>query len=254
MRTFATQRSSYRAAINPLTGLPRSRTLASFHRGALPLQSSHRLSRPDLRRADSPSFRRPLGIRMRAPSPHEVGQVVRDRPRVRPRVVSTPRRFSQAHVPRLYFAPQPGGLSVVEHSPRRDRAPVPRPLCSLEVPHSRAERDPQDLIAAGFPSPPHTLPKELLGARQPSSPANYGLPFPWPKPTSRLSWVSQTVIARCASSASFEALIPLRVRSRDLGLPLHHGRYSSLVPFRDSPPSPRNLKPATPLRPKPRRV
>jgi len=92
---------------NPLTGLPRSRTLASFHRGALPLQSSHRLSPPDSRRADSPSFRRPIGIRARAPSPHGVEQVVRDPPRLRPRVFSTPRRFSQAHVPRLYFAPQP---------------------------------------------------------------------------------------------------------------------------------------------------
>lgn len=92
---------------NPLTGLPRSRTLASFHRGALPLQSSHRLSPPDSRRADSPSFRRPIGIRARAPSPRGVEQVVRDPPRLRPRAFSTPRRFSQAHVPRLYFAPQP---------------------------------------------------------------------------------------------------------------------------------------------------
>lgn len=92
---------------NPLTGLPRSRTLASFHRGALPLQSSHRLSPPDSRRADSPSFRRPIGIRARAPSPHGVEQVVRDPLRLRPRAFSTPRRFSQAHVPRLCFAPQP---------------------------------------------------------------------------------------------------------------------------------------------------
>jgi hypothetical protein len=81
--------------------------LASFHRGALPLQSSHRLSPPDSRRADSPSFRRPIGIRARAPSPDGVEQVVRDPPRLRPRAFSTPRRFSQAHVPRLYFAPQP---------------------------------------------------------------------------------------------------------------------------------------------------
>jgi len=92
---------------NPLTGLPRSRTLASFHRGELPLQSSHRLSPPDSRRADSPSFRRPIGIHVRAPSPHGVEQAVRDPPRLRPRAFSTPRRFSQAHVPRLYFAPQP---------------------------------------------------------------------------------------------------------------------------------------------------
>ena len=56
---------------------------------------------------DSPSFRRPIGIRARAPSPYGVEQVVRDPLRVRPRAFSTPRRFAQAHVPRLYFAPQP---------------------------------------------------------------------------------------------------------------------------------------------------
>jgi len=58
--------------------------------------------------------------------------VVRDQPRVRPRVLSTPRRFAQAHVPRPCFVPQPDpGLSVVELSPRKDRAPVPRPLAPL---------------------------------------------------------------------------------------------------------------------------
>jgi len=68
------------------------------------LTTSHRPTRAG---TDSPSFRRPIGIRARAPSPHGVEQVVRDPLRVRPRAFSTPRRFAQAHVPRLYFAPQP---------------------------------------------------------------------------------------------------------------------------------------------------
>jgi hypothetical protein len=87
----------------------------------------------------------------------------------------------------------------------------------------------------------------LSGACQPSSPADYGLPFHLPKQTSRLSWVFETVIALSAGSAPFEALIPLRVRSRDLGLPRPHGRCSLCCPLQRTPPTPRNLEPASTL-------
>lgn len=174
--------------------------------------------------------------------------VVRDQPRVRPRVFSTPRRFAQARVPRPCFVPQPDpGLSVLERSPRRDRAPVPRPLAPLRF----LTRAPNATSSTLSPSvslhrhaPKYCYPL-LSDACQLSSPADYGLPFGQPRRlASQLPWVDKTVIARSASSAPFEALIPLRVRSRSAGLPRPYGRCSILVPFRDSPPPPRILEPA----------
>ena len=100
----------------------------------------------------------------------------------------------------------------------------------------------------------HRTPKVLLpllsSVRQLSSPADYGLPFRQPKPTSRLPWVKLTVIALTASSAPFEALIPLRVRSRDAGLPRLHGRYS--IPLSPSETHHLRLGTSNPPQPPPR--
>ena len=160
--------------------------------------------------------------------------VVRAPLRVRPRVFSPPRRFAQARVPRPCFVPQPDpGLSLRRAFPSQRSRTCSQAASSLEVPPPRAERDLVDLVTAGFPSPPRTrvLLPVLSGACQLSSPADYGLPFRQPKPTSRLPWVFETVIARFASSVPFEALIPLRVRSRMAGLPRPYGRCSSSCPL-----------------------
>jgi hypothetical protein len=132
------------------------KTLGSFRRGALPLQSLHLLTRPGIPAGRTHlSFRRPVSASEREPLPLTGWrEVVRDLLRVRPRAFSTPRRFAQAHVPRPYFVPQPvPGCLSVESSPRRDRVPVSGSLGSLEVPHLRARRSLPDLVTASFPPP-----------------------------------------------------------------------------------------------------
>ena len=63
-------------------------------------------------------------------------------------------------------------------------------------------------------------------ARLPGSPDDYRLPFHAPKHASRSPWTQATVIDRSASFTHFEALILLRVRSRQPGLPQTDGRSS----------------------------
>jgi hypothetical protein len=51
----------------------------------------------------------------------------------------------------LFHAATVPGVLPSESSPRRNRAPLSRPRCSLVVIHPRAGRRPLDLVTAGFP-------------------------------------------------------------------------------------------------------
>jgi hypothetical protein len=115
----------------------------------------------------------------------------------------------QVRVSRPCFMPQPLGILPSEVSPRRNRAPLPGPLCSLAVIHRRAEWPPPAPYHRRFPRLPRCW------AQLPDSPDDYGIPFhalestlpgpPGPKRRNPSCSVSFT---------RFEALILLRVRSR----------------------------------------
>jgi len=211
----------------PLTGRPTSKTLGSFHRGALPLQSSHHLRRPDLPAgSDFPRVSTPF-IGIHAPAPM-LERVVRDPLRAPPSGFLNPSAvYASARSTALFRAAAGPGLSSVEPSPRRDRAPLSRPLAALRfllrVPSAAA-------AALSPPVSPHARAPDALrqpfDARWRGSPGDYGLPFRRPKPTSRSPWVTVAEIALTAASALFAALLPLRVRSRREGLPPPAGRCS----------------------------
>jgi hypothetical protein len=84
---------------------------------------------------------------------------------------------------------------------------------SLAVIHRRQRRAACDLVTASFTRRPRRE------TRWPSSPSDYELPFDEPKPVSRSLWVAGSGVAPSADFIHFEALFPLRVRSRLPGKP-----------------------------------
>jgi hypothetical protein len=98
----------------------------------------------------------------------------------------------------LFHAATVPGVLPSESSPRRNRAPLSRPHCSLAVIHQRAETPPPRPCHCQFHRLP-TLSRSCLAPR-----GSYGLPFRTPKRASRLPWV------RTTERVSFRQLHPLR--------------------------------------------
>lgn len=95
----------------------------------------------------------------------------------------------------------------LERSPRKDRAPLSRPLAPLPSSTDVPNRTARAL------SPP-VSPTPALLAQLPGSPSDYGLPFRRPKPASQSSWTRAAESIHSASFTDFEASLPLRIRSR----------------------------------------
>jgi hypothetical protein len=147
---------------------------------------------------------------------------------------------SQARVPRLCFAPQP---FLVDHLPF-EVFPSQGSRTSLEAASSPAVIHPPQLTSPSRPYHRRFPRRPRLAAQLPDSPDDYALPFDAPRRASRLRWTPSDRIARLRSFTRFEALLPLRVRSRRSELPRSSGRYSLGVrplqrPPRTSDPRPR---------------
>jgi hypothetical protein len=120
----------------------------------------------------------------------------------------------------------------------------------LEVPRPRAKRDSPSLITVGFvhrhaPRDAARRQRTALSARASRCPpptmdalsAASARPCDLASTTSRSPWAGRTVTALTATSVLLVALIPLRVRSRVVGLPRRHGRSSLPGPLQRHLPS-----------------
>jgi len=208
------------------------KTLGSFRRGALPLQSLHLLTRPGIPAGRTHlSFRRPVSASEREPLPSRGGE----------------RSSATSSGSALGLSQPLGGLRKRTFhgliSCRSQFRAVYRsrvPLAEIACP-SAGRLAPLRFLtcvpdaASRTLSPPVSLHQRAPHAfrRAPAKfPWRLWTPFPSTSPSpSRLPWIRKTVVAFTAGLVPFEALIPLRVRSRVVGLPQPLGRSSTLVPL-----------------------
>jgi len=103
----------------------------------------------------------------------------------------------------LFRAATVPGILPLERSPRKDRAPLSRPLCFPAVSHHRAEpRCPSALLPPVSPTP-------ALLTQSPGSPSRYRHPFHEPKLASRLSWTPRSGIDSFRQLHRLRSLYPL---------------------------------------------
>lgn len=146
-----------------------------------------------------------------------------------------------------------------ETSPHKDRAPLSRPLAPLRLSVCLQRRTAATLLpSVSFPRlSPKAEPVRGRAAR--GFPRRLWVPFRTPRELlraqpsfSRSPWITAAKPSRSADFIRFEALIPLRVRSRAPELPRAHGR-SSLGMFAPLQtflrPCPRPSDPRKPLQP-----
>jgi hypothetical protein len=132
------------------------------------------------------------------------------------------------------------GILPLEHSPRKDRAPLSRPLCFPAVIHQRAEPCcPSALLPPVSPTP-------ALLTQLPGSSSSYGRPFHEPKLASRLSWTPRSRTDSFCQLHRLRSFYPLTnpfatsPSCPDLAADTLLGCSS----LESSPPTPRVLKPA----------
>jgi len=147
----------------------------------------------------------------------------------------------------LFRAATVPGILPLELSPRKDRAPLSRPLCSPAVIHQRAE----PYCPSALSSP--VSPTPALLTQLPGSPERLWTPF----------FTNRSLLPGCpglraaesihsASFTDFEASIPSRIRLHQSELPRPGDRYSWVSsPLESSPSTPRVLYPPRPRGPEP---
>jgi hypothetical protein len=113
----------------------------------------------------------------------------------------------------LFRAATDRGVLPSELSPRRNRAPLSRPLAPWRSSTDVLRRARPSLVTAGFID-------SRARAQSPESPVDYGNRFRAPEgPLPRFPGLDRAEPSRSASFTRFEALFPLRVRSHQSELP-----------------------------------
>jgi len=140
----------------------------------------------------------------------------------------------------LFRAATVPGILPLELSPRKDRAPLSRPLCFPDVIHQRAEPNCPSALS------PLVSPTPALLTQLPGSPSSYGHPFHEPKFASRLPWTPRSRTDSFRQLHRLRSFYPLTnpfatsPSCPDLAVDTLLGSSS----LESSPPTPRVLKPA----------
>jgi hypothetical protein len=137
-------------------------------------------------------------------------------------------------MPQPFLGPFPS-----EPSPRRDRAPLSRPLASLQSSTRVQDRASRGLVTGGFTD-------ARAHARWPGSPADYGLPFGAPKRASRSPWTTTDGLAPYRRLHLLRSFLPPADPFTSTGVaPTRRPLLSwAFAPPEPSPPTSRILGPA----------